>query len=80
VGFAAPYPTARRMDPRVVAEHDDEVVVLWQQRGVASDGTQFECPVLGLYSVRDGRVGRAQMFYFDTTATAEFLTRANIRS
>jgi ketosteroid isomerase-like protein len=33
--------------------------------------------VLGLYRVRDGKLARAQMFYFDTTATAEFLKRSS---
>jgi ketosteroid isomerase-like protein len=45
-------PAERRMDPRVVAAQGDEVVVLWQQRGVSRQGTRFECPVLGLYQVR----------------------------
>jgi uncharacterized protein len=66
----------RSMDPRVVAAGDDEVVVLWQQRGLDAAGTAFECPVLGLYLVRDGKLAQAQMFYFDTIATAEFLSRA----
>jgi uncharacterized protein len=66
----------RRLDPRVVAASDDEVVVLWQQRGRDGEGRRFECPVLGLYRVRDGKLARAQMFYFDTTATADFLKGA----
>jgi ketosteroid isomerase-like protein len=66
----------RSMDPRIVAAGDDEVVVLWQQRGLDAKGTAFECPVLGLYEVREGKLARAQMFYFDTIATAEFLSRA----
>jgi len=32
--------------------------------------------VLGLYRVRDGKLARAQMFYFDTTALAGFLAYA----
>jgi ketosteroid isomerase-like protein len=63
----------RRMKPRVVAASDDEVVVLWQQRGVDRAGRRFSCPVLGLYGVSDQKLVRAQMFYFDTTATARFL-------
>jgi ketosteroid isomerase-like protein len=63
----------RGLDPRVVAARGTEVVVLWQQRGVDSAGNRFECPVLGLYQVRDRKLIRAQMFYFDTTATADFL-------
>ena len=71
-----PTDVERRLDPRVVAASDDEVVVLWQQRGIDAAGDRFECPVLGLYEVRDRRLVRAQMFYFDTTAASDFLNRA----
>jgi ketosteroid isomerase-like protein len=71
-------PTAaeRKMDPRVVAASDDEVVVLWQQRGMSAAGEHFEGEVLGLYRFRDGKLARAQMFYFDTTAVNNFLAKA----
>jgi ketosteroid isomerase-like protein len=72
-----PTEAERRLDPRVVAASEDEVVVLWQQRGRDSEGNRFECPVLGLYHVREGKLARGQMFYFDTTATAGFLARAH---
>jgi ketosteroid isomerase-like protein len=68
-----PTEAERGLDPRVVAAEGDEVVVLWRQRGISSTGTRFECPVLGLYEVRQENLVRAQMFYFDTTATADFL-------
>jgi uncharacterized protein len=68
-----PTEAERGLDPRVVAAEGDEVVVLWRQRGISSTGTRFECPVLGLYEVRQDKLVRAQMFYFDTTATADFL-------
>ena len=51
-------------EPRVVAVSEDEGVVLWRQRGVSLSGEQFEGEVLGLYRVREGRLARAQMFYF----------------
>jgi uncharacterized protein len=69
-------PTAaeRRMDPRIVAASDQgEVVVLWRQRGRSPTGQRFDSPVLGLYEVREGRLARAQMFYFDTAALVAFL-------
>jgi uncharacterized protein len=73
-------PTAaeRRMDPRVVAasDHSGAVVVLWRQRGRSPAGERLDCPVLGLYQVRDGRLARAQMFCFDEVALARFLTNA----
>ena len=66
----------RRMDPRVVAASDDEVVVLWRQRGMSPAGDRFDGPVLGLYQVREGKLARAQMFYFDTAALVAFLANA----
>jgi ketosteroid isomerase-like protein len=72
-----PTEAERKMDPRVVAHDAEEVVVLWRQRGVTSDGNRFDGEVLGLYRVRDRKLARAQMFYFDTAAVASFLARAN---
>jgi ketosteroid isomerase-like protein len=66
----------REMDPRVVAASDDEVVVLWRQRGVTAAGDRFDGQVLGLYRLQDGKLARAQMFYFDTVAVAGFLAKA----
>jgi len=71
-----PTEAERKMDPRVIAESEDEVVVLWQQRGVSPSGEQFVGEVLGLYRVHDGKLARAQMFYFDTVAVANFLEKA----
>ena len=72
-----PTDAERSMDPRVVAANEDEVVVLWRQRGISFSGGRFETEVLGLYRVRDGKLARAQMFYFDTAAVAKFLAAAN---
>jgi ketosteroid isomerase-like protein len=71
-----PGDTERRMDPRVVAAGEDEGVVLWRQRGVNPSGERFDGEVLGLYQLRDGKLARAQMFYFDTVAVANFLKKA----
>jgi hypothetical protein len=32
--------------------------------------------LLGLYKLQDGRLARAQMFYFDTVALRDFLANA----
>jgi ketosteroid isomerase-like protein len=71
-------PTAaeRRMEPRVVAASDDEVVVLWRQRGMTLAGDRFDGEVLGLYHVHGGKLTRAQMFSFDTAALVSFLAKA----
>jgi ketosteroid isomerase-like protein len=60
--------------PNVPSE--DQVVVLWRQRGVTPNGDRFNGEVLGLYRVREGRLARAQMFYFDTAALVSFLALA----
>jgi hypothetical protein len=66
----------RKMDPQVVAAHGDDVVVLWHQRGRSGDGDSIDEEVLGLYRFREGKLARAQMFYFDTVRVASFLARA----
>ncbi|HEV2114995.1 MAG TPA: nuclear transport factor 2 family protein [Terriglobales bacterium] len=71
-----PTEAERRLDPRVVAASDTEVVVHWTQRGLSPSGERFEGEVLGLYRLRDGKLARAQMFYFDAAAVAQFLARA----
>jgi ketosteroid isomerase-like protein len=69
----------RKMDAQIIAACADQVVVLWHQRGVSPAGEHFDGEVLGLYQLSDGRLRRAQMFYFDTMAVASFLDRANRR-
>jgi ketosteroid isomerase-like protein len=68
-----PTQAERRMDPRVVAANGNEIVVLWRQRGLSASGDRFDGEVLGLYRVREGKLARAQMFYFDTAAVVAFL-------
>ena len=65
------------MEPRIVAATDREVVVLWRQRGLSPNGERLDTPVLGLYQVRAGKLARAQMFYFDPVAVADFLVQAS---
>lgn len=71
-----PTDVERKMDARVIAADGEDVVVLWHQRGVGSNGTRFDGEVLGMYSFREGKLARAQMFYFDTAAVAKFLAEA----
>jgi len=66
----------RRLEPRVVASSDKEVVIHWQQKGVSPAGDRINTPVLGLYLLRDGKLARAQMFYFDSAAVVAFLSKA----
>jgi ketosteroid isomerase-like protein len=71
-----PTETERRMDPRVVAATENEVVVHWHQRAVSPSGERFDGEVLGVYEVRDGKFARAQMFYFDAISVQRFLAAA----
>jgi uncharacterized protein len=71
-----PTEVERKMEPRVVAASEEEVVVLWRQRGITLTGDRFDGEVLGLYHVRGGKLARAQMFYFDTAALVSFLAQA----
>jgi ketosteroid isomerase-like protein len=75
-----PTDAERRMDPRIVAAVDDEVVVLWRQRGIGSGGDRLDSPVLALYEIREEKLARAQMFYFDLTAVVEFLATVENRA
>lgn len=75
-----PTATERSLDPRLVAASDEEVVVHWRQKGVSQAGDRIDTPVLGLYRLRDGRLARAQMFYFDPAAVLTFLLKANGQS
>jgi uncharacterized protein len=70
-----PTEAERSMDPRVVAASDEEVVILWRQRGISPAGDRIDTPVLSLYQLREGKLARAQMFYFDTAATLSFLAK-----
>jgi ketosteroid isomerase-like protein len=79
-GPLQPTEKERSMDPRVVAENHEEVVVLYRQRAVEPGGERFDNPVLGLYRLRDSRLARAQMFHFDTAALVSFLDRAANRA
>jgi ketosteroid isomerase-like protein len=71
-----PSAAERRMDPRVIGATDDEVVILYRQRGVSRAGERFDGAVIGLYRLRDFKLARAQMFYFDEAAAVSFLARA----
>ena len=70
----------RRLEPRVVAASDEEVVIHWRQRGVSRAGDRIDTPVLGLYRLRGGKLARAQMFYFDAAAVVAFLDRAKTQA
>jgi uncharacterized protein len=67
---------ARKMDPQVIGATDHRVVILYHQRGVSPKGERFDGEVIGLYDLREFKLARAQMFYFDEAACARFLELA----
>jgi ketosteroid isomerase-like protein len=71
-----PTPAERKMDPRVIGADDQRIVILYHQRGVSPSGERFDDEVIGLYELRDFKLSRAQMFYFNEAALAQFLQRA----
>jgi ketosteroid isomerase-like protein len=75
-----PTATEYKLDPRIIVTSEDEIVVLWRQRGVSPSGDRFDGEVPGLCQVREGKLARAQMFYFDTAAVANFIRKATGQS
>ena len=72
-----PTQETRRMDPRVVATGDEgRVVINYMWRGLDSQGRRFETETLAVYQLRDGRLARAQMFYYDLAGMIAFLAKA----
>jgi ketosteroid isomerase-like protein len=69
-----PTDETRRIEKRVIASNDLEVVVHYHQRGADRSGRSCDSEVLGLYRVENGKVTRLQMFYFDPEQVADFLT------
>jgi ketosteroid isomerase-like protein len=74
-----PTDETRRMNPRVVAAGDNgAVVVNYIWKGLDANGRRFETEVLADYQVRDGRLARAQMFYYDLPGVIAFLRDAKM--
>jgi ketosteroid isomerase-like protein len=71
-----PTDETRRIEKRVIASNDVEVVVHYHQRGIDPSGRSCDSEVLGLYRVENGKVTRLQMFHFDPEQVADFLTRS----
>jgi ketosteroid isomerase-like protein len=74
-----PTEETRRMNPRVLAASDDGRVIvhyIWQGQDAA--GRRFATETLADYQVRDGRLARAQMFYYDLPGMIAFLESAGV--
>jgi ketosteroid isomerase-like protein len=59
-------------DP-VFLDAGEYAVVLWRQRGLASDGRKLDLPAVNIYKMRDGKIIESQMFHADTKAILQFL-------
>jgi hypothetical protein len=71
-----PTKAERRMDPQVIGADDGRVAILYHQRGISPTGERFDGEVIGLYDLREFKLARAQMFYFDEAECVRFLERA----
>jgi ketosteroid isomerase-like protein len=72
-----PTEETRRMRPRILALGEDgRVVVNYLWKAMDTKGRRFETEVLADYQVRDGRLARAQMFYYDLPGMIDFLRAA----
>src|SRR3989442_3525529 len=54
-----PREAERRMDPRILAATEDEVVVLWRQRRVSWARDPVDGPLFGLYQSLASKLARA---------------------
>ena len=64
------------MNSRVLATSSQgRVIVNYVWKGLSPDGVAFETETLADYQVEDGRLRRAQMFYYDLPGLIEFLKR-----
>ena len=68
-----PTEVERALSPLVVAAAKDVVVVRWHQRVRNAAGDTIDTPVLAAYTIEDGRLRHAEMFYFDLPAVHLFL-------
>ncbi len=65
-------PADMATDP-VFLDAGEYAVVLWRQRGSASDGRKLELTVVNIYKMRDGKIIESQMFHADMKAILQFL-------
>ena len=68
-----PTEAERSLSPQIVATNGDVLVVRWHQRGRNAAGDTTDTPVLACYTIEDGRLKHAEMFYFDLPAVHLFL-------
>jgi ketosteroid isomerase-like protein len=68
-----PTDNERRMEPRVVAAQDAEVVVRYRWKGRDAAGNAFETPIMAHYQVQDQKLARAQMYHYDLIGLARFV-------
>ena len=64
-------PADMATDP-VFLDAGEYAVVLWRQRGSASNGRKLDLPAVSIYKMRDGTIIESQMFHADTKAILQF--------
>jgi ketosteroid isomerase-like protein len=67
---------ARGLEPRIIADGDD-IVVLWRHTAENIETVErIDLPAVSVYRMRDGKIVDSRMFHFDTAALVEFLRRS----
>ena len=54
------------------------LAILYHQRGVSPKGERFDGEAIGLYDLREFKLARAQMFYFDEAVCANLIYNKHI--
>jgi hypothetical protein len=67
------------MDARVIATSTTgRVVVNYMWKGLSRDGVAFETETLADYVIENGKLRRAQMFYYDLFGLMKFLNHCGV--
>lgn len=79
VGTWGPFqtPDEHRLGATFLEADDGTVAASFRHRAVdAVAGRRIECPEVGVYELRDGRIVRSRMFHYDTGELTRFLQAA----
>ena len=76
-GGLQPDAECRRLHPQVLAtDGKGRVIVQYLWQAVDQNGNRFQTDTLADYTVRDQRLARAKMYYFDLEGMLSFLRRS----
>ena len=74
-------PDEFRLDAKFFEADDGAVAAVFRHRAVDPErGTRLDAAAVGIYEVRDDKIVRTQMFYFDPLALSRFLDARDRRA